>query len=156
VDEPEASRRAVAYVADVIDSTSGFHIGLLHLELPPRMLEWGGSEDPAVEDRISAEREAAYRQVEAKAVAEARVKLRRLLDILAAKGANADVLLVRFEEPLSRKRIADDILKAAREGGYGTVVVGGHMSSLWESFFKESVAERLVRSGEGVAVWVVE
>jgi nucleotide-binding universal stress UspA family protein len=156
VDETEASRRAVAYVADVIDGSPGFHVGLLHLELPPRMLEWGGSEDPAVEEKTSEEREAAYRQVEGKAMAAAKAKLRPFQALLAERGTEPAVVLVRFEEPLSRKRIADDILQAARERQYGTVVVGRHLSSLWEHFFSKSIGERLIRGGEGVAVWVVE
>ena len=33
-------RRTVDYVADIAGAAAGFRVGLLHLELPPRMLEW--------------------------------------------------------------------------------------------------------------------
>ena len=45
-DASDASRRAVVYVAEIIGKQPAFHVGLFHLELPPRMLEWGGSDDP--------------------------------------------------------------------------------------------------------------
>src|SRR5438552_4396598 len=61
VDESDASRRAVDYVADMIDGRAGFHIGLVHLESPPRMLEWGGSENPEIEEKVSAQRGQTYR-----------------------------------------------------------------------------------------------
>jgi nucleotide-binding universal stress UspA family protein len=155
VDESEESRRAVAYVADVVGGGAGFHVGLLHLELPPRMLEWGGSENPEVEERVSSERAETYRRVENRAVAGGRVMLQGFRAILAEKGIDAAVLLVQFEEPLDRKTIADHILKTAAERDYGTVVVGRHLFSLWENLFQRHVGEELVRTGEGITIWVV-
>jgi hypothetical protein len=35
------------------------------------------------------------------------------------------------------------------------VVVGRHLFSLWESFFQHHVSERLIRTGEGITIWVV-
>jgi nucleotide-binding universal stress UspA family protein len=155
VDDSEASRRAVAYVADVVGGASGFHAGLFHLQLPPRMLEWGGSEDAEVEDRISSERGEAYRQMEEKATAAGKALLQRFQAILAERGIDVAILLVQFEEPLNRKNVAASILKTAREGDYGTVAVGRHLFSLWESFFRHHVGEELVRTGEGITIWVV-
>ena len=156
VDESDASRRAVDYVADMIDGRAGFHIGLVHLESPPRMLEWGGSENPEIEEKVSAQRGQTYRQLEKKAIAEGKVMLQQFKATLEQKGIEVVVLLVRFEEPLDRKRIANEILTTAQEQHYGTIVVGRHMFSLLESFFKHHVGEQLVRAGERVAVWVVE
>ncbi|MCI0458180.1 MAG: universal stress protein [Gemmataceae bacterium] len=155
VDQSEASRRAVAYVADVLGGGAGFHVGLLHLELPPRMLEWGGSENPEIEDQISTERGAVYRQVEKQALAQGKALLQRFQAILVEKGIQVAVLLVQFEEPLDRKSIAQDILKAAKEREYGTVVVGRHLFSLWTSLFQQHVGEQLVHTGEGITIWVV-
>jgi nucleotide-binding universal stress UspA family protein len=156
VNESEASRRAVAYVADVIGGGSGFHVGLLHLELPPRMLEWGGSDNPKIEERTSRERGQAYRQLEKEAVAEGKAMLQRFRTLLVEKGIDVAVVLVQFEERLDGKHIAEDILETAKERHYGTVVVGQHLLSLWKSWFEDHVGERLVRTGEGLAIWVVE
>ena len=63
VDGSQESFRTVAYVADMVSGRRGIHVGLLHLEVPPKMLEWGGSEDPEIEDRTESERDRAYRQL---------------------------------------------------------------------------------------------
>jgi nucleotide-binding universal stress UspA family protein len=155
VDESEASDRAVEYTAEMLGGAAGFHVGLLHLELPPHMLEWGGAEEVAVEDRVSAERRADYGEMETKAVAEGRTMLQRYRTRLAEHRIEAEVLLVQFEEPLSRKTIAEHILKTAKERGYGTIVVGRHLFSFWERIFQRHVGETLVHTGEDVTIWVI-
>ena len=156
VDGSDASRRAVAYVADVIEGAPGFHVGLLHLESPPRMLEWGGSEDPQIEEKKSSQRAATYRQMQKQAVAERQAMLQPMQAVLAERGIDAAVVLVEFEEALDRKTIANDILEIAKQRHYGTVVVGRRLFSTWQSFFQSHVGEEMVRTGEGVAIWVVE
>jgi hypothetical protein len=82
VDGSNASKRTIAYVADIAASSPGVRVGLLHLELPPRMLEWGGSEDPEVEDRVSSEREQAYIKMEGEALLKGRAVLQQSQRIL--------------------------------------------------------------------------
>ncbi len=156
VDASEASRRAVTYVSDVLGGKPGFHVGLVHLELPPRMLEWGGSEDSAIEDAISSERAEVYQELEKEAIKGGQGLLHRLQAILTERGIDVAALLVRFEEPLDRKHIANDVLKIAQERDYGTVVVGRHSFSGLRRLFQHHVGEELVRTGKGVTIWVVE
>ncbi len=156
VDESEAARRAVAYVADMVAGQPGFHVGLFHLEVPPRMLEWGGSEDPAVEDRVGAERGRAYREMEGAVLEKGQATLGRCQALLSSRGIGTTVLPVRWGEPVGRKELAHDLLQAAREGNYGTVVVGRGAYSGLKRLFHHHVGEELVRKGEGVTVWVVE
>lgn len=156
VDESPASRRAAEYVADLLGGKTGFHVGLLHLELPPRMLEWGGSENPGLEDRIETEREAAYHEMEKDRVKKGKTLLEAIQPILTAKGIDVIGQLVRFEEPLDRKNIAEEILRMAKERNYGTIVVGRRSFSAWQRLFNRHVGEELVRNGSGVAVWIVE
>ena len=129
VDGSAGSQRTVAYVADMVRGTPRFHVGLLHLELPPRMLEWGGSEDPATEDSISTERAQAYQEMESEAIEKGQTLLERWQRILAEGGIDAAAELVQFEEPLDPKNITHHILKIAAERDYGTVVVGRHSFS---------------------------
>ena len=124
VDGSEASMRTVAYVAESIGGGRGFHVGLLHLELTPRMLEWGGTEDAKEEDRIESERDAEYRQMEAERLKKGKSMLRKLQAMIAEKGIDVMGLFVQFEEPLDRKRIVNAILAAAKEHNAGTVVRG--------------------------------
>jgi nucleotide-binding universal stress UspA family protein len=156
VDRSHASRRAVEYATEMIGSQHGFHVSLLHLELPPRMLEWGGSEDARVEAKVEAERERTYLSMEDKAIAKGRALLQPLETILAKKGIDVSGLLVEFEEPLDKKNIADKILDTAREHNCGTIVVGRHSFSGLQRLFQHHVGEELVREGKKITVWVVE
>jgi nucleotide-binding universal stress UspA family protein len=156
VDESEASRRAIDYVADMLGGRHGFHVGLLHLELPPRMLEWGGSEDSNVEDEISSERAEVYQKLEEKKIEDGQHMLEKLKGILTERGIDVTALLVRFEEPLDRKHIAHDVLNIAKERDYGTIVVGRHSFSGLKRLFQHHVGEELVRAGKRVTIWVVE
>jgi nucleotide-binding universal stress UspA family protein len=156
VDWSAASRRAVRYVADVIGGQPGCHAGLIHLELPPRMLEWGGSEDPEIEDSVSTERARDYQQIEKEAIKGGQELLQGLQGILTETKIDVTARLVQFEEPLDPKHITIHILKIAVERDYGTVVVGRHAFSGLKRFFQHDVAEQLVRTGEGVTVWVVK
>lgn len=156
VDRSHASRRAVEYASETIGSQCGFHVLLLHLELPPRMLEWGGSEDADVEEHVEAERETTYLKMEDKAIAKGRAMLQPLEAMLAKKAIDVAGLLVEFEEPLDKKNIADKILDAAREHNCGTIVVGRHSFSGLQRLFQHHVGEELVREGEKITIWVVE
>jgi nucleotide-binding universal stress UspA family protein len=156
VDKSGASRRAGSYVADMVGGKPDFHVGLLHLELPPRMLEWGGSEDPEIEDRISSERADAYREMEEQAIERGQDLLQSLQRILVERRIEVATRLVQFEEPLDPKTISDHILRTAEERDYGTVVVGQHSFSGLKRLFRHHVAQELVSTGKGVTIWVVE
>jgi nucleotide-binding universal stress UspA family protein len=156
LDGSATSRRTVAYVADIVGGRPGFHVGLVHLELPPRMLEWGGAEDPKREERISSERAEVYREMENAAVEKGQALLQQLQAILAERGTDVTASLVQFEEPLDPKTITTHLLKIAAEQEYGTVVVGWHSFSGLRRLFRHHVGEELVRMGQGVTIWVVE
>ncbi|HTK76619.1 MAG TPA: universal stress protein [Gemmataceae bacterium] len=156
LDASPASRRAVNYVADLVGGEQGFDVALVHLELPPRMLEWGGSDDPEIEERVSEERERAYLEKEREAVEDGQALLRRLQRPLIEHKVDVTARLVRFDEPLDPKNIAHDVLKIAREKNYRTVAVGRHCFFGLRRLFGIHVGEELVRAGKGLAVWVIE
>jgi nucleotide-binding universal stress UspA family protein len=156
VDGSPASRQTVKYVADIVGGGADFHVGLIHLELPPRMLEWGGAEDAKIEDRKSSERADAYQVMEKKAVAGGQALLQMLEKILAERDIDVAAKVVRFEEPLDPKTIVRNVLEAAREGDYGTLVVGRNSFSWLRRVFGHHIGEELVRTGQGFVIWVVE
>jgi nucleotide-binding universal stress UspA family protein len=156
VDGSQASHRSVAYVADIMAGRPGAHVGLLHLELPPRMLEWGGSENDRVEDEVSKQRERDYRKMEKDAIEDGQALLKRLRALLAEKAVEVIAQVVRFQEPLDARHIVRETLKMARERGYGTIVVGRHSFAGLRRLFSHNVGEELARTGEEVTVWVVE
>ena len=156
VDASEASRRALDYVVEIIGSRPGFHVGLVHLELPPRMIEWGGSEDAAIEGKVSEERARTYREMEKEALAKGKALLQNMQEYLTERGIHVDNRMMQFDEPLNPREIARDVLEAARAHDYGTVVVGRHAFSWLKRLVQYHVGEELVRTGQGVTIWVVE
>jgi nucleotide-binding universal stress UspA family protein len=156
VDKSKASRRAVNYVAEMVRGKPAFHVGLLHLELPPRMLEWGGSEDPDIEERVSSERADAYQVMEIDAIKSGHALLKKRQEILTVKKIDVAAQLVQFEEPLDPNNITGHVLETAKERDYGTVVVGRHSFSGLRHLFRHHVSVELVRTGEAVTIWVVE
>ena len=156
VDDSSISRRIVDYVCDILGGRDDFHVGLYHLAPTPRMLEWGGAEDPKIEHRKETQRERTFTHVETQVKQEEAGLLLELKTSLEQCGVDVVALPVEFEERLDRKRIARDILKIAEEEDYGTIVVGQHSFSDWKHFFNRHVSEELLRKGKGIAVWVVE
>jgi len=75
---------------------------------------------------------------------------------LADNGVDVAALIVKFDEPLDPKQVAKDILATASKRDCGTVVVGHHTFAGLKRFFQHHVGEELVRTGNGVTVWVVE
>jgi nucleotide-binding universal stress UspA family protein len=120
------------------------------------MLEWGGSEDPATEETVSAQRADAYRALEQGTVEKGKALLQKMRGVLSQRRIDVAELLVQFDEPLDPRAIARDILKTARERDYATVVIGRHSFSGLKHWFQHHVSEELVRTGQGFTIWVVE
>jgi hypothetical protein len=156
VEKSAATQQAVTYVADMLAGNPEFQVGLLHLEVPPRMAEWGGSEDPKIEEEISEERALDYQGMEQRAVESRQPLLQGLQAVLAERQVKVVSQLVEFEERLTPKTVASHLLKTARERDYGTVVVGRKSWSGLKSFLAHHVGEELVRTGDGITIWVVE
>jgi nucleotide-binding universal stress UspA family protein len=156
VDGSIGSRRTVGYVADLIGDATGFRVRLLHLELPPRMLEWGGSEDAKTEAKVSSARERDYERLEKETIATAKTELKGLTDLFADRGIPLESVLVQFEEPLDPTQIAAHVLATAAEKRCGTIVLGQHAFTGLRRLFGHHVAEDVLQGAKGRAVWVVE
>jgi hypothetical protein len=101
------------------------------LELPPRLLEWGESENPEIEDEVETERAQAYHEMEGERLEKGESLLQPLQAMLAEKGVAVTIRLVQFAEPLDAKSVASAVLATAKEQGCGTVVVGRHSFLGW-------------------------
>ncbi len=75
----------------------------------------------------------------------------RAVSILSRSGFSADRITVETKEVTLG--VARTIIKAAKEGGFGTVVLG--RSGLSRAHFLGSVSDRVVRRAEGLAIWLV-
>jgi len=156
VDSSRASRRAVEYVADVIGNSSHFAVGLIHLEVPPRMLEWGGAENAATEARKAEERSEEYSEMEEQYTATGEALLQKFQATFTDRGIEVVDRLLHFDEPLHAKNIAKDVLASATDGDFGTIVVGRRSFSGLKSIFGHHVSEEILTNSEGVTIWVVE
>ena len=51
---------------------------------------------------------------------------------------------------------AYDILKEARNNGYGTIALGRHGQSMMREFVFGSVTSKILHHSSGLAVWIVQ
>jgi nucleotide-binding universal stress UspA family protein len=158
VDGAEVSNRAVTYVAGLIGACRGFRVHLLHIlpPLPPELLEVGGSEDPDVEQReeaLACEQQAAW-------LAHAEESAQPILDQAKSILREAKVPFQAMESecviPINGEAIVTDILEAAQANQCGTIVVGRSPFHGLRAWFGQHLGDKLIRQGEGLAIWVVE
>jgi nucleotide-binding universal stress UspA family protein len=51
---------------------------------------------------------------------------------------------------------ADDILREARNNGYGTIVMGRHGQSMMKEFLFGSVTSKVLHNSVGLSIWIVQ
>lgn len=155
VDESEHSRRAVNYVGLLLRQTPEVTITLFHVlkPMPRKFLEHGGSENPVIEARLSAQLRddqdtwsRKERELECSLLVQAR-------EMLAKTGFDLTRVALKFGH---EDDIARNILEEARTGRYETIVVGRHGTSGIKRMFGGGVTDQLLRDAKGFAIWVVE
>lgn len=153
VDGSACSNRAVEYTGDVLCGCQDVTLTLYHvIEIPPMLLEAGGTE--ASQAELQAEREEWEAQKRGEVEREIFAPARR---ILREKGVREDVNTIQ-------SRIAEDahpdvaltIIKQAEEGNYDTVVLGKRGVSMLKEFMYGSVASKVVHHIQGHTIWIVE
>jgi nucleotide-binding universal stress UspA family protein len=158
VDDSEASDRAVTYVAQMVDGRRGFHILLFHVpaSMPPQLLEFGGAEVPAREERAEEElgdAQAAWMAEMARAAqpifARAKARLRE------GRIAEEDVKTLLFT-PSAEQSLDTSILTVARAHECSTVVVGREAFSWLKEFFQAHVADKLIPHARDLTLWIVQ
>ena len=158
LDDSDASKRAVKYVAKFVGRRKGFRICLVHVlrPLPPELLEHGGSEDPSKEESLQLELEAEQSRWIATAKKEAQKDLDQSAAILRKAGISARALQSLFCEPGEGPKTADVLLEMAKECRCRTVVVGRRSASWLHELFSQELSEELLRRGKGFCVWAIE
>lgn len=160
IDDSEASKRALAYVARMMGGRKDFHIRLFHVlaPLPRRLADFPVGGDPGpiwVRDAEAKDVRAlwvAQGEKAAQAVfARAKAILRRAR--IPAHALETEVVTLNTDQDL-----AAIILKAARTSQCGTIVVGRESFAGLRKLFQRHVhvADALIQKARGLAVWVVE
>lgn len=143
VDDSAASRRAVMYFTDIVAPDRVNGVVLFHVlpPTPPGRLEHA---DVLEREESSNERSAA----EQKLLAPIRTQLE-------SAGVPAALIFLRTESCAGEYEIVPDILSAARAHECGTIVVGREAFTGLKKLFRHHIADAIIKSGEGMGVWVV-
>jgi len=158
VDASEASRRALQYIGSILGwrDRVEFHLAFVGPRMPAQFLESGGSELPDREEEIEAD----LRAQQQRWTAINEVAPHRILCIahavLLRAGATAPRIHLCVSSPLDARTVADEVLVLARDQKCGTIVVGHRAHSWLRGLGRGHLAEQLVRSARGFAVWVVD
>jgi nucleotide-binding universal stress UspA family protein len=154
VDDSDATARAVTYVASIVGRHRDVHLHLWHVApIPPEFLEFGGSENPQVEENREAElakSRPGYVEDLAQAV------FARAQAILDHAGVPAGAVETHFLTTIDGEDFIQNLLEAAQTNACDTIVVGRQSHSWLRELVQHHLADELVRQGEGFTVWVVE
>ena len=152
LDESKSSMKAVGYVAEHFSAAKDLKFTLVHVLPNLPAIFW--DEGHILSDDEKKER----KKVVDKWIADRLVKmeplLRKATELLVAAGIGAD--------RISRKTISDSldaagsILEAARDGGFGTVVLGRHSSGNGSGHLIGNVTSKVMSHGAGMTVIVVD
>lgn len=159
VDDSSASLGAVAYVAGLMGGRKDLSVRLFHVlpPLPPGLLEFGGSENPEQEARLSAELRQSQQRWTEEAKRFATAAMDTAVTLLIDHGFPAQQVSAELCPSFqARDDIAQVILQTANDWDCGTIVVGRRTLHWLQELFARHVGEELVRQAEGYAVWVVE
>jgi nucleotide-binding universal stress UspA family protein len=153
VDASENAMRAVEYVGAMAGGGQGFEIELLCIErLPHRDLY---PDEPSWKESCEETRQA-LKEFLTRARA-------RLIEMGVPETAVSEAYKTSCTSPFSAEApmcskgtgIAQEIMDALKEGGFGTVVVGRRGVSKAEEFLFGSVSNRIIHSAKDCTVWVV-
>lgn len=158
IDDSEASKRAVRYLAGLVGRRRHFHIILAHVlpPLPPELLEHGGSEDPGREAELEREMKTEQGQWIAAAEKSAQKDLDRASGILKNGGVGRRSVRMLFCAPGEGRQAVDAVLNIARRYRCRTIIVGRRSVSRFHELFSQELPEGLLRRGQGFCIWVIE
>lgn len=153
VDASENAMRAVEYTGSIAGSTKGFQVELFCVERLPHR-------DTFPDETAWAESCERTREELKTFMAQARTRLETLG---MARESITDQYLISCTSPFPNETfscsrgtsVAQDIMEAVRQGGFGTVVVGRRGVSKAEEFLFGSVSNKIIHSAKDVTVWVV-
>ena len=158
VEDSDASMKAVTYVSQMVRGREHIQICLFHVlpPIPPKLLEFGGAENPNKEQILSADLKAAQAQWMEKAKNAAQPSLKTAQNILRNHGVSQHNISTDFSSSIHKLDVVREVLEAAKKLDCGTVVVGRHTLPWVQELFHRHIGEELVQKGQGFAVWVVE
>jgi nucleotide-binding universal stress UspA family protein len=120
------------------------------------LLESGGSETPEREELIESAVRVAQRHWTSGIDKKADRVLRTAATMLQRASVVAASIHTCVSSPLDARTTVDEVLLLARDEACGTVVVGHRAHTWFRGLGGGHLAEQLVRSAKGFAVWVID
>ena len=158
VDASDESKRVLHYLGRLLAQRDRveFLLACIASRLPAELLESGGSETSEREEEI----ESALRVAQSQWIAVSDRQPERILRNARATLRRAGVTAARIHScvssPLDVRTVAEEVLLLAGDRRCGTVVVGHSAHSWFRGLGAGHLAEQLVRSANGFAVWVID
>jgi nucleotide-binding universal stress UspA family protein len=158
VDDTEATEQALAYVGQMIAGRQDVQVLLVHMPapIPPKLLEFGGTEDPEQERRLEARLTATQAAWVEKISRAAEPVLARGRALLHRFDVPDDAVATQIITPLPEQDLTTSLLDIARSQACGTVVVGRTAFSWLQELLQQHVADKLLQEGQGLTIWVVQ
>lgn len=158
LDNNGLSNRVVKYAGEMIGKRGDVTVVLFHVldAVPPRLREFRGAEDPAMERKLDQELDAKWKQWVRSAKKKAQPIFDRARSSLMQAGVSDSAIRTEFWLPVNGQDFVTDVLKAGKSTGCRTIVVGRRSFAGWKRIFSHPVADELVRRASGFTVWVVE
>ena len=157
LDDSESSERAVTYVAHILEGQKAVQILLLHVPapMPPRLLEFGGAEDPAQEHRGEAQLKAAQDRWVEEVRQAVQPVFSKAQSILHAAEIPAAAVKTHLAIRVNNESLESSIVEEAHAHQCETVVVGRESFSWVEELVQEHLAEKLIERAHDLTLWVV-
>jgi K+-sensing histidine kinase KdpD len=124
--------------------------------MPSGLLEFGGAEAPAMEERLEQDLKAAQAQWVAQAEQATMPMFTHMKAILHKAGVPTRAIATQIATLINGQDVVTEILAAAEAGQYGTIVVGREAFSRLKELFYHHVGDEILRRGQGFTTWVVE
>lgn len=158
LDNSKTSKRVVKYAAEMIGGRRNFTVRLLHIldPVPPRLREFRGSEDPAMEKKLDHELDVKWEEWTKEAKKTAQPIFDTARSALMRAGVEHNAIRTEFWLPVNREDFVSDVLKVGQSNDCRTIVVGRRSFTGLKRIFHHQLADELVRKAKGFTVWVVE
>jgi nucleotide-binding universal stress UspA family protein len=157
VDETESSNRVLDYLSSLFAKQRNVHFSLTYLlpRLPAGLLESGGAEAPAAEERV----EASLRLEQERWMGTLDSTSHDVLSQSVARLRQAGIrsaIDTCPSSPQDNRSAADEVLVIAESHACRTIVMGRTAHAWFHGLAGDQLAERLVRDAKGFTIWVVE
>ena len=158
IDDHDATKRAVEYVAGFVANRDDVDIHLVHAlkPLPPRLMESPGAEDPTREQQIEKRQAAQQKSWKNRAATEVVPVLETARAQIIGANIPAHKVATHILQLNDRGDLVSEIIRAAREYRCHTIVVGYNDYSWIKEKFHAHIAEQLIAQSEHLAVCVVK